>query len=299
VDEAHSAEIFALVPTAAGLVSSSGSSALHIHSLHHGDFGLRQTLHGAHKLGCHHLAASRDGNQLVSIGFGGDAKFWTVRDGSIIHNNATTIAAAGDIWAVALSSDGQCLATSSYNGKIHLWSVPDTRQTGVLETKGSFALTVDISNDRRFVASGHQNGGLYIFDIESERLRHSLPSLTAPVRCARFSPGCRYLAACGDARVITLYEVETGEHIANLQGHQAWIMSLDWSYTGEYLLTGSFDGKTKVWSVEQRKCVATHSETEKSIWAVKWLPRLDGKAEMFAVAGANRSISFYREASGG
>lgn len=59
----------------------------------------------------------------------------------------------------------------------------------------------------------------------------------------------------------------------------------------------AFDGKAKVWSVETRQCVATHAETDKTLWSVKWLPKT-GRNEMFAVAGANRSISFYREASG-
>lgn len=60
----------------------------------------------------------------------------------------------------------------------------------------------------------------------------------------------------------------------------------------------AFDGKVKVWSIERRTCVATHMETEKILWSVKWLPKT-GKNEGFATAGANRSICFYREATGG
>ena len=60
----------------------------------------------------------------------------------------------------------------------------------------------------------------------------------------------------------------------------------------------AFDGKAKVWSIDQRTCVATHTEVDKTLWSVKWLPKT-GKNEGFAVAGANRSISFYREATGG
>jgi WD40 repeat protein len=60
----------------------------------------------------------------------------------------------------------------------------------------------------------------------------------------------------------------------------------------------SLDGKVKVWSVEQRTCVATHSETDKALWSVKWLPKVD-RTERFATAGSNHSIAFYREATGG
>lgn len=46
------------------------------------------------------------------------------------------------------------------------------------------------------------------------------------------------MAAAGDARVIALYDVSSGEQVANMMGHGAWIFSLDWSDTGEYLLSG-------------------------------------------------------------
>lgn len=97
--------------------------------------------------------------------------------------------------------------------------------------------------------------------------------------------------------IIALYDMKHGEHVGNLTGHSSWITSLDWSDTGEYLLSGSMDGKVKVWSVERNACVATHSETDKALWAVRWLPKTF-KSEMFCTAGANRSISFYREATG-
>ena len=38
--------------------------------------------------------------------------------------------------------------------------------------------------------------------------------------------------------MIALYDVFSGEQVANLNGHGAWVFSLDWSDTGEYLLSG-------------------------------------------------------------
>lgn len=62
--------------------------------------------------------------------------------------------------------------------------------------------------------------------------------LIRAVRAVAFSPATKLLAAAGDARIIALYDVSSGEQVANLSGHGAWIMSLDWSSTGEYLLSG-------------------------------------------------------------
>ena len=60
----------------------------------------------------------------------------------------------------------------------------------------------------------------------------------------------------------------------------------------------SHDSKAKVWRIETRSCVATHSHGDKPLWSAKWLPKVPTKSEMFALAGGNNSISFYREAAG-
>jgi hypothetical protein len=60
----------------------------------------------------------------------------------------------------------------------------------------------------------------------------------------------------------------------------------------------SHDSKAKVWRIETRSCVATHSHGDKPLWSAKWLPKNPAKSEMFALAGGNNAISFYREAAG-
>lgn len=133
-----------------------------------------------------------------------------------------------------------------------------------------------------------------------------------PVRAVAFTPLSKMLAAAGDSRVIALYDVRSGEQVALLSGHTAWITALHFSDTGEWLLSGlvvpkvsqctdarrAYDGKAKVWGMETRTCVATHGESDKAIWCAKWLPKTT-RTEMFVLAGENRSISFFREASGG
>ncbi|KAG4027891.1 hypothetical protein MFRU_026g00720 [Monilinia fructicola] len=318
IDNAHKTDIFSLAVTSTSVLSASGTSTLKIHSTLTTPPSLTQTL-PAHKLGGHHICTSKSGTVAASAGFDGTISIWNSNleskndDGSpewshrghILDGNK-----AGEIWALALSADGQFLAGTTIDGKIGVWDLSQTSEenagkNGVgkkfreYETKGSFGLCVDISADGRFTASGHENGGVYVFNNDTGRMVHSLPGLIQPVRTLSFSPLSTFLAAAGDSATIALYSVAHGEQVANMTGHTAWIFSIDWSFTGEYLASGSWDGKVKAWSVEGRNCVATHSETDKALWAVKWLPKVQGKSESFVTAGANGSLTFYREATGG
>lgn len=300
---AHPTDIFSIAATPTSLLSVSGSSSIKIYSTTSSDFPLLQTIDKAHKLGCHHVATSTNGKMAASVGFGGEVKIWTsenedgtsswVEQGKIVDGNK-----AGELWAIALSEDGKYLASTTYDGRINVWDLSADRQKiREYETKGSFGMCVDLSNDGELTASGHASGSVYVFSNSTGRLLHSLPGLIKPVRSVRFSPGSKRLAAAGDAGIIALYDPNSGEQVANLTSNGSWIFSLSWSFTGEYLLSGAWDGKVKVWSVESGVAVATHDESEKTVWAVTWLPKT-GRNEGFATAGANRTISFYREAAG-
>ncbi|KAF7931068.1 uncharacterized protein EAE97_009277 [Botrytis byssoidea] len=315
IDDAHKTDIFSLAVTPSSILSASGTSSLKVHSTLTTPPSLTQTL-PAHKLGCHHICTSRSGTIAASAGFDGTVSIWSSSpnaDGSeewSHHGHILDGNKPGEIWALALSADGNFLAATTIDGKIGVWDLLQGAEENAgkksvgkkireYETKGSFGLCVDISADGRFTASGHENGGVYVFNNDTGRMVHSLPGLIQPIRTISFSPLSTYLAAAGDSTTIALYSVTHGEQVANMTGHTAWIFSIDWSFTGEYLVSGAWDGKAKVWSVEGRNCVATHSETDKALWAVKWLPKVQGKSEAFVTAGANRSLSFYREATGG
>lgn len=276
---------------------------------------------------------------LASAGFGHEVKVWVQQEGSGEWKEHGTVSpwgsgpSAAKVWAVALNSDEQFLACSSEAGKVAVWDIPAGRAVHLYETasegQGSFGMSVDISPDGRLTASGHQNGTVYVFNNDSGRLVYSLTGrssrrgsltnwfatlqiltylshlgLSKPIRSVKFSPGGTRLATAGDAGIIAIYDTQNGEHVSNLSPSGPsgpWIMSLDWSHTGEYLLSGSFDGRVRVWSIEAATCVATHSESDETIWAVKWLPKPAGNpraAESFCAAGARGSITFYREASG-
>lgn len=51
----------------------------------------------------------------------------------------------GEIWAIALSEDGQYLAATSSDGRINVWdSLADGAKIREFETKGSFGMSIDL-----------------------------------------------------------------------------------------------------------------------------------------------------------
>ncbi|KFG79385.1 putative meiotic recombination protein Ski8/Rec14 [Metarhizium anisopliae] len=307
VDDAHITDIFSIATTPKAVLSAGGSSTLHVHDTTDPSFPLKQSIPNAHKLGCHHISTSRNGKVAASAGFGGEVKLWALNQDTGEWSNSGEITGPavkpGEVWAVALSEDGSYLASTTNDGRINVWDITDEKKAKIMEYEtgsagsGSFGMSVDLSRDGKYTASGHQNGAVYIFNNDTGRILYSLSGLSKPVRAVAFSPASSRLAAAGDAGIIALYDMKHGEHVGNLTGHSSWITTIDWSDTGEFLLSGSMDGKVKVWSIERSACVATHSETDKALWTARWLPKT-GKSEMFCTAGANRSLSFYREATG-
>jgi superkiller protein 8 len=177
--KAHITDIYSLAVTPTQILTASGASSIKIYSTTSPDIPLAQTITSAHKLGCHHIVASRNGRKAASVGFGGEVKIWAIspetsewgEEGKITDGNK-----AGETWAIALSEDGQFLASTSYDGRINVWDLLANRsKIREYETKGSFGMCIDMSRDGRFTASGHENGGVYVFNNETGKMLYSLP----------------------------------------------------------------------------------------------------------------------------
>jgi len=146
IDDAHRIDIYSLAVTPTQIISASGESSLKIHSTKEDDFPIAQVLKNAHKLGCHHVATSRDGRRAVSIGFGGEAKIWRYDEGMWKDDGEIAEALkAGELWAVVLSAEGRYLAGTTYNGRINVWDLDDGKKLFMeYETKGSFGMSIDL-----------------------------------------------------------------------------------------------------------------------------------------------------------
>lgn len=176
-----------------------------MHSTTQTTFPLIQSLNDAHKLGCHHIAVSRNGKVVASAGFGGEVKIWKLSESGsgdweafseLETSRGVGGKRAGEVWAVALSEDGLYLAATTYDGRINVWSLdnPQGKKIQEYETgsagSGSFGLCVDLSRDGKFTASGHQSGAVYVFNNETGKIQYSLPGKSAFTSCCSTGMTC-------------------------------------------------------------------------------------------------------------
>ena len=127
------------------------------------------------------MSASHNGLIAASAGFAGEIIIWALdkeADKWAQHSEIKT--KPGEVWAIALSEDGQFLASTTYDGRINVWDVVDAKKPKIREYEtgsggsGSFGMCVDLSRDGRFTASGHQSGAVYVFNNDTGRLLYSL-----------------------------------------------------------------------------------------------------------------------------
>lgn len=94
---AHVTDIFSLAVTPTQLLTASGSSTIKVYSTLEPDFPQVQELEKVHRLGCHHLATSRNGEVAASAGFDGEVIIWSIKDekwaekGKILGQNFISI----------------------------------------------------------------------------------------------------------------------------------------------------------------------------------------------------------------
>ena len=93
----------------------------------------------------------------------------------------------------------------------------------------------------------------------------------ASVSDLEFSPNGRLLASAGSGEV-WLWDVETGKSIALLK-HPQHISSIGFSPDGEWLLTGCWDNKVRIWNVEKETPHLVLTGHEGNVNAVAFHPK--------------------------
>jgi WD repeat-containing protein 61 len=167
------------------------------------------------------------------------------------------------------------------------------------------------SADGKYLACGAESGSVYVFDVETSQLVHTLsgideliiictvifPSLTCnightlAVRALSFAADCRTLISGSDDKRIHVYDVEHGQVAAALTGHNGWVLSVpsNPNISKQQIASSSSDKQVKIWDLGMRQVIETHEVHTDQVWGACW----NSEGTKLVSASDDKSIKWF------
>ncbi|MDB9379173.1 WD40 repeat domain-containing protein, partial [Nodularia sphaerocarpa CS-585A2] len=208
------------------------------------------------------IALSPDGKTIVS-GHHADStvKIWDLTNQRLVHT------LKGHGWAVnsvAVSPDGQIVASGGADSNIKLWNVSTGREirnfngvsdgpVGLVQSffgnnvSDNQVCTVAFSPDGKTLASGGENQQIKLWGVNNKNVNF-LKGSSEKVHTVAFSPDGKTLASGGADGIIRIWNLLTGKVTFNL-GDSSCVYSLAFSPDGKTLVSGNGDNTIQVWTL--------------------------------------------------
>ena len=231
-----------------------------------------RTLSG-HTGGVNALAFRPDGKQLATGADDRDVMVWDVATG---RREVRLIGHRAAIRTLAYDASGRRLVSTSFDDqRAIVWAPKPAVDATRVEGHDAAVYSVDVSPDGTRVATGGDDGLARVWDLATgasllER------RYAGGVRRVRFSPDGSRLAVVGLDQVVHVHDARTGAVLRSFTGHENRVFDVAWLADGTRLVTGSFDGSARIWSMARDEPLYIHRGHTGPVRAISVAP--DGTA---------------------
>lgn len=186
---------------------------------------------------------------------------------------ATLTGHNGPVTAIALSPDGQILASGSSDRQIKLWNLA----TGeMLHTFGGRSLwfgaghrerisSLTFSPDGELLISGSDDGRIKLWQVGRKQILTTLENHGWIVSALALSPDGQLLAQGDGDGTVQLWDMGSQTILATLDQHRDWVSGVAFSPSGAEslaeagptLVTSSYDKTIRLWDISTRRLLNT------------------------------------------
>jgi WD40 repeat protein/tRNA A-37 threonylcarbamoyl transferase component Bud32 len=154
------------------------------------------------------------------------------------------------VMAVAVSADGQLIASGGLDNTVTLWNLRTGELLRILtgHTKAVNCLT--FTPDSQAIVSGSDDDSIRIWQVSTGKLLRVLTGHSRDVNSVTVHAGSNLLASGSEDRTIRIWNLATGELVRGLAGIAGMIRSVAISPSGYLLASGGLDHQIKLWSLQ-------------------------------------------------
>ncbi|MFO1483551.1 MAG: c-type cytochrome domain-containing protein [Verrucomicrobiaceae bacterium] len=246
------------------------------------------------------VAFSPDGGTVYAAGgeagIVGIVRSWKTSDGTPLRSFEGHTDAA---YALAVSPDGQFIATGAYDQKIRLWDTATGKEVALLKGHNGAVNGLSFRADGKVLASASADRTVKLWSIPTGQRLDTLSQPTKEQTSVVFSADGKTLFAAGGDNRIRSWSISaaakegTNKILTSLFAHEGTILSLALSLDGKLLASTSTNKTLKIWN--------TAGLTEKLPLEAQpdWTSALAFTDKAQLIAGRiDGSLSLYESATG-
>ena len=192
---------------------------------------------------------------------------------------------------VAISPDGELVATGALRAEVFLHEVRSGRERSTIRIPGLVEFHQDgslgaiaFSPDGKVLAvGGSYDASARLLDVASGRVLAILESYPVPknegrmdyVQALAFAPDGKTLATAGYDSNLRLWDVATGRLRTSLRAHSYELTAVAYSPDGKTIASGDYGGNVRLWDVSANRPRARWPGYDKAVVSLAFSP--DGK----------------------
>jgi WD40 repeat protein/serine/threonine protein kinase len=206
---------------------------------------------------------SADGHRAASCSLDRTVRVWDLESGAelarIAHDRVGGRSSAGEIWAVAISPEGDRVAyggTEFYRA-VRVWGIDRNEELFPLAGHFGIASSVALSIDGQYALTGSwYETAVRLWDVATRRELRPFLGHTDGIWCAGFAPDPQFALSGSADRTLKLWDVDGRKLVHSFEGHTGAVNMFAVSPDGRRAVTaGWFNGDETVrhWDLENRR----------------------------------------------